>query len=420
MNQVKNYFLSIWALCSVSFFQAQEYSIQDLEHQFVTKNTQIIAQKYNLDIADAEIIQAKFLSNPTLRISEVNLWKTYRVEEQPNLFSNYGRNQQVAVELEQLIETAGKRKKRVALKEAEKNAAILEYQEMILELKKELRTQYWRLNRIAQQEVSLQETISVFEELKNQYQRQSQLQNVSRADFYRVQTELSQLQKEWISLQNEKAQVLTTLRVLTNIESLETNQIKFPVETRLYSSLVPLDLKQTALSQNMDLLQNDNQSVVAKKNWELEYAARVPDLAFSMNYDRGGNIMRDFVGFGVQMDLPVFNKNKGDIKAAEYKMQQEKANRNVLEFNLLRSIDHLIEQLNRLESSMKNEDRIQESEHRKMIETYRRQMQNKQVTMLEFIDYTQAFRESQKASYEIQELYNLTYEELQYITGKDF
>ena len=132
--------------------------------------------------------------------------------------------------MEQVLETAGKRKKRVALKEAEKNSAILEYQETILELKKELRTQYWSLNRIAQQEISLQETISVFEELKNQYQRQSQLQNVSRADFYRVQTELSQLQKEWINLQNEKAQVLTTLRVLTNNESLETNQIKFPAE----------------------------------------------------------------------------------------------------------------------------------------------------------------------------------------------
>ena len=39
---------------------------------------------------------------------------------------------------------------------------------------------------------------------------------------------------------------------------------------------------------------------------------------------------------------------------------------------------------------------------------------------MEFIDFTQAYREAQQAYLELQETYEHTYEELQYIVGKDF
>lgn len=101
--------------------QAQNVTLDNLEAAFLQKNYALIANKFNVDRIDAEIIQEKLWQNPTLSISEVNLWKTYNVEEQPYLFGRYGKNQQISVELEQLIETAGKRKKRVAIKELEKN-----------------------------------------------------------------------------------------------------------------------------------------------------------------------------------------------------------------------------------------------------------------------------------------------------------
>ena len=47
-------------------------------------------------------------------------------------------------------------------------------------------------------------------------------------------------------------------------------------------------------------------------------------------------------------------------------------------------------------------------------------LQNKHITLIEFIDFTQAYREAQQAYLELQETYEHTYEELQYIVGKDF
>ena len=139
----------------VSTLQAQSNTIQDLEAQFLQNNYLLIANKLNIDKADAEIVQEKLWNNPTLSISEVNLWKTYQIEEQPYLFGKYGKNQQISVGLEQLIETAGKRKKRVAIKQLEKNNALFDYEELLRELKKELRQSFYTLSRINQEENQL-------------------------------------------------------------------------------------------------------------------------------------------------------------------------------------------------------------------------------------------------------------------------
>jgi cobalt-zinc-cadmium efflux system outer membrane protein len=55
-----------------------------------------------------------------------------------------------------------------------------------------------------------------------------------------------------------------------------------------------------------------------------------------------------------------------------------------------------------------------------MLENFKKHLQNKQVTLLEFIDFTQAYREANQAYLELQQTYQNTFEELQYIVGQDF
>src|SRR5690606_19737434 len=47
---------------------------------------------------------------------------------------------------------------------------------------------------------------------------------------------------------------------------------------------------------------------VSEAEHTLERAMRVPDLRFNTNSDRGGHILLNFIGFGVAMDLPVFDR----------------------------------------------------------------------------------------------------------------
>lgn len=398
--------------------QAQKVTLENLEAAFLQKNYELIASKYNIDKVDAEIIQEKLWSNPTLSISEVNLWKTYNVEQQPYLIGKYGRNQQVAVELEQLIETAGKRKKRVAIKQLEKNSALFDYEELMRELKKELRQAYFSLAKINEEKNQLQNSIDLFSQMNIQYKRQADLKNVPKADFYRLQTELISLQKDKVSLDKDELELLTKLRLLTQNPELKTEDIDFSIFNTI-SKPIPLNVKELAKEQNIGLKRQANEISLAEKQLVLEKAQRVPDLTFQVNYDRGGNIMRDFVGVGVSMDLPILNTNKGNIKSAQLSVDQQKISKDGLTYELDNSIDGIQNQLSQLENMLNQWKGLDKDEQLKMIENYKKHLQNKQVTLLEFIDFSQAYRESQESYLEILEEYQNTFEELNYIVGQD-
>ena len=111
---MKKHVLTIFILSVFQLTNAQSITLNQLEASFLSQNTLLLSSKYNVEKKEAEIIQEKLWDNPTLTLSEVNLWKTYHVEEQPNLIGKYGKNQQLSVELEQIFVTAGKRRKRVA------------------------------------------------------------------------------------------------------------------------------------------------------------------------------------------------------------------------------------------------------------------------------------------------------------------
>lgn len=415
---MRRIYLSIILIGFTTFVKAQNYTVADLEKQFLEKNYALIAGKYNIAKADAEIVQEKLWPNPTLNISEVNLWKTYQIEEQPFLFGNYGNNQQISIELEQLVETAGKRKKRVAIKQLEKNSAVFDFEELMRDLKKELRVNYYTLNKIQTEETLLNSIVDLFTQMNSQYERQAALKNIPTAEFYRIQTELIGLQKEKIELEKQKTESLNKMRLLTQNPSLKISQIVFS-DLSFVSKEIPLNLNDQAKDNNIGLQRQLNETSIAQNQLKLEKALRTPDLTFQVNYDRGGNIMRDFVGVGVSFDLPVFNTNKGAIKAAKHNIDQQLTQQQVLETELTSTVNTLQEQLQLMNQSLKNWSDIKTTEQEQMIENYKKHLQNKQITLIEFIDFTQAFREAQQAYLELLENYHHTVEELNYLTGQE-
>lgn len=417
---MKRIFILIPALLFTISLQAQQYSLLDLETRFIENNSALIASRFNIDRAEALIIQEKVWQNPNFTISEVNLWKNKGAEELPILFGNYGKHQQFSLELEQLIETAGKRKKRVSLKRLEKNNASFEYEELIRELKKEIRTSYYSLERIQKEEKELFRMLSLFEQMNEQYKRQSSLNNVRKVDYYRIQTELMGLQKEQRELEEDKFEALKNLRVLTNLTELEIDQIDYNSTKLPNSRLLPYDILELAKEQNIGLLRQNNEILMAQNSYELELAERVPNVALQLGYDRGGNIMRDFVGIGASVDIPIFNKNKGNIAAAKYQLKQQNALRQDIELSLSQTIRSLENQFRRLETTLSTWSANDLEDQVKVVQSYSKHLLNKEVTLMEFIDFVQSYREAYQAYIQTQEKYHQVFEELQYIVGKDF
>src|SRR5690554_6977902 len=268
----------MWCLVPVFTAGAQSYTLKELEKQFLESNYLLIAQKYQIDQAAALLVQEKVWNNPTFSISEVNLWKNGSAEQLPYLLGRYGNTQQISAELEQLIETAGKRKKRISIRQLEQEQAVWEYEELMLELKKELRQTYYELQKIHQSKEQLQKIVGLFDQMYEQYERQSEKGNIPKADFYRIQTERMRLQSEWAAIETEENTLMQKLQIFTNLPHLTDDQILFSKKTDFgLSSKLPITLQETITKQSPVLKKQDNAVKLARQQWQLEKAQRIPD-----------------------------------------------------------------------------------------------------------------------------------------------
>lgn len=408
-------------LCSFSLAYTQEFNLEELRQAVVQNNGQLLAQKFEIGAARAQVIQAKLIPNPSLSVSELNLWKNGTTESFPYIAGKFGQHQQISVELEQTIELAGKRRKRVILNELIVKETELDYEELLRSLQLELDEAYWNFFTAQTKEVLVDSLTILYGDLHNSYKRQVDLENISLSDYLRIQSTFLNLQKEHTELIADRNNWLAKIRMLTHINDLEIAQVKEPLIQEKLSMKVPPDLDSLILNQNIGLQWQINETKKQTQNWVIEKAEKTPDLSLSMNYDRGGNIMQDFVGLGLRMDLPLFNKNKGNIESAKLSTEKSIAQENVLKNQLRNQLITLWDQLKLYENTLNKFDNNKLSDdHRMLLRNYQKNLLTKQITVLEFTDFIEAYQESQMGQMELRLAYQLAYAQLEYLSGENF
>lgn len=153
-------FLLLFASVSAQTADTISLSRAEAEAVFLEKNIDLIGQKLEISQAEARVMQSKLWPNPTLTVDEINLWRTWNIEKQPPLIGNWGTNSQIAVEIEQVIQTAGKRRKNIELAQIEVDGKQFEFQEVLRELKKKLRNHLNEVLFIQQQQKIFQQQIA--------------------------------------------------------------------------------------------------------------------------------------------------------------------------------------------------------------------------------------------------------------------
>ncbi len=390
----------------------------EIEQVFLAHNLSLMAQRFHIQQADAAVLQAKLWPNPTISISEVNLWKNSSSESFPALIGHYGKYQQLAVELEQTIEMAGKRKKRVQLQLLEKENARLQFEELLRNLKYDLRSQCLELQILQEKEQLYSSQVDIFQTLAKSFQNQWKEGNVSEMDYLRIESESIAFGNKLNEIQQEKIAKMNTVASYLGDKG-----------TALYISDtigMPLFLLGTKQEWKMMALENRSDYKIIHNTWkksnaqlEIEKAERTPDLKVSMNYDRGGNIMRDFIGLGVAMDLPLFNRNQGNIKVAQLELEKNKVEIAQFRIDIEREIEFLSARLSNLESSLKTMDTGFDRKLDVALESYIRNFQERRLTIVEFIDFINNYMENKESILERRAKYLQYKEELTYLIGKD-
>jgi cobalt-zinc-cadmium efflux system outer membrane protein len=90
------------------------------------------------------------------------------------------------------------------------------------------------------------------------------------------------------------------------------------------ASLIMSNWLDSALVNRYDLRTAHSLVQLSQSNFALQKALRTPDLLLGANYDKAGNYVRNYNALSVAIDLPFWNRNQGNIKAAKFQIETNK------------------------------------------------------------------------------------------------
>lgn len=411
-----------------SYLHAQDtlsLSREECEGVFLKENLLLIAEKLKISQSEALVQQAKLWPNPSFTLDQVNFWATnYQTQGQevvPPLWGNVGRNQQFGMEIEQLILTAGKRKKLMALERVGVDKAGVYFEELLRNLKTEFRSLIAELQYIQGIEAAYREQLTSISKLTVSFQSQVQKGNISRGEYVRLKALELELTGELNDLKNDRNAVQKELKSLMRLNPLTTLVITDNPGAVTYdlSKLRAADLIEKAKSNRQEIKLAELEKEYYNKLYAYERAQRVPDLSLKAAYDRNGNTMLDFIGFGFSIDLPFFNRNQGNIKYAETGMEIAKIENEFRQLNVENEVVAAYQNLLIASDFMNNIEPGYEQTLDDLLKHYASNFQSRNISMIEFIDFLDAYLDNKKIILEAEKNVNQKLEELNYAVGTE-
>lgn len=308
-------FLLVSSLCVTGMAQTLESFLSEVERS----NAAYIAEKFNVEIAEAQAIAAKVFNDPefTAEYSD-NQDRTLMMGRSVDLGLSYNFN----------LANARKARIAVAKEEAEITKALLEDYFRALRYEAiEAWSNAWQAQSILSLKRSTSESmeaIAVSDSLK------AALGEIGRVDALESSIESKAMKGDLIQAEAEYSNALTTLSYLAGgmvIQDIPEN-IATPVKEYPIEYLVALaqdnraDIRAAYLSKSL-----------SEKNLALVKAQRAPDLGVNMGYSYNTEVRNEIapapmfrgVTVGVSIPLKFSSANKGERVAAEKAVLQAEA-----------------------------------------------------------------------------------------------
>ena len=374
-------------------------ALPDVEALFLKNNFDLLAAKYQINEADASVLQAKLWDNPNLNIEQGAYNKSTK-----KWFDVSGTGES-AVSIQQLIYLAGKRNKRINIEKFNSQIAQYQFFDLMRTLRYELRTTFYDVY-FLQKSISVYDReLSALKALVDAYSNEYQKGNVSFSELARLQALQFNLENEKIDILKDLSEkqgdliLLTgdtlarTIKPLMNFSSFENTD---------FSSLNYVQLIDTGLINRYDLKITETQIESEQTNLALQKAMRVPDLTFGANWDRQGSYIYNYNSLSLSFDIPVWNRNKGNIKISENKIEENKIDNKQKQLEVKNEITKAYSQLLETDKLYRSSMQKFNDNYDKLFDGINTAYQNHTISLLEFIDYYETYKSSKSEYYQLQ------------------
>lgn len=327
-------------LISAQFVGRDGLTIENLVELGQNRRADLLAARQRLAIAEGRLRQANLRPNPTLDAQYGS----------PRFLGGEAESD-LSVGATQVFETGGKRSKRVAVAELELGQTRAEVTRLERQLAAEIRQSYTNAIAFARQLDILEKLIAADVELVRVTEARLKEGDVAPLDNNLVRVESDRLKVQAIQAQSQLETELLNLRNLTGADAAESIKLAPQADQPPRLDLGLAELTAIAFRERGDLQAARIGEQLGAARIDLARSQAVPNVAASVRFSRtkqifdfpsaaGGNfIKRDSsLTFGVAVDIPVFNRNQGEIASATGERAQATRTREFLETTIKRDV----------------------------------------------------------------------------------
>jgi len=284
------------------------------EAALLKSNLNLIAAYYDIDAAEAELIQARLWVNPNF------VWNQDLYSNEQNRYFNV-KNQRL-VQVEQVFSIAGKHTNTVRLARISLEQNRLQVEDILRSLLFELGQSFFALEASQQKQRLLQATVARYDQLIASAEERLRVGAMASNEVVRLKSEQIAVRAELRQNQNDILNHLSVVRILLNLKEsvyVVADQEEMPGN----EPVVLHQLIDYALSQRPDHLLKLKQVSYQNQNLRLQKSLAIPDLNIAYQpHDKGSNYVRPYQGVNLEFNVPFFNRNQGNIKLAKVRITQ--------------------------------------------------------------------------------------------------
>lgn len=349
-------------------------TLAEADSMLAVHNAAVRMARLEADAATAQAEQARRWENPEVS----GLYNIYNPVNQRWL--DAGSEGEVDVSLSQPLPIGGQHRWRVRQAEATGRVAIAEADLTLFSQRMELR-RLWAKEQASERRVALvgKELESV-ERIVAAYRRQNA--SISLVELRRLETLRLSLLAEQGERQQALAEVRMRLALMLGMEDIQ-------VDT---GALVVADTNTVDVLRSLVLVPIERRMEASEAEVRLQSAQAWPRVALTLEYDKNGNIGHNFWAAGATVTLPLWDRNRGGVRAARLEHERQHLE--------LQQAERELQQAVALGRACVEQCRTLCAEAEQLaqwnIEPAERQYLERNISLLELLDHYAAWREAQE------------------------
>ena len=387
------------------------FTYEEGKSKMLKENIRLMAEYYNLDIAEAEIQQKRLWDNPLF------VWNAEMYSIAENNYFNF--TNQKLLQLEYSFSVSGKRIN--AIKEARiaKEIAQFALSDVMRGLVLEYSNAFYEFIELQEMNVLLIEAASQYDRLIEQYTLGSKLGVNSESELVRLKAEKQTILKDINENEKELLALELNLRMLMNYRS--GVKLLAKKDISLFSPKISEDqLVDSAMNLRPDLKIAQKNISLYQATLKKEKSEIVPNINLGYQpHDQGSNHVRPYVGMVFEMGIPIFNRNQGSIAKAKIQIDQSSLLLQYKTEEVRNEVLMAMETFKRTQE-LKNSFNLELLDQMEVLsKNAKLNYENKNISLYEYIDFQRSYIENKLNYIQSNRKFNEAINLMNFVVGMD-